>query len=192
LSGVSTAKLQGPFEASYAATAELVVQRAVEPQYIPAAPWLAVSISAGNERWRLVVGADDPHGEDLLDGIYSTPNERAFIVVAAGAAYAVDAFDSQARLWLGLKPRSVREVVPLEARGLIVLVGDLAIGAYMKSSEPYKILDARWVTDPIAQGDLRVVAVGEHVLRVSAWCAPVRHHVLCEVSLDDGRFRRVG
>lgn len=176
-----------PFDGSAKAT--IIGRAAAGVKYVPDQPWLEVSIRTTSGSWVARLATEDPHGDELLTAIRTTPRRDVLCAIASGTAYAVAAHDSAGASWTRLEPHSVRYTFGDTARSQLVLVGDMHVAAYAAPKES-GLLDLSWVTGRIRHGDLRLSEVCGQWLRLAAWDAAERDHHEYRVDLATGSVDR--
>jgi hypothetical protein len=153
--------------------------------YIPARPGLTVEISpAKDDVWTGVFG--DGLGEDLVTGLFTTPDENSVCVVSTGEGYFVQADDPGA--WLRVDCIPVRVILPFPQHRLLVFGNFTELVAYGFDPESIDVrLKVAWRTDRLGWDGLEVVRVTDERIEGQAWHAPAERMVGFSVDVNTGR-----
>lgn len=178
-----------PFDGD--ARAKRIASPSRDVAHVPDQPWLEITIETKGTSWTARLATEDPHGEELLTAIRTTPNPDVVCAVASGTAYAVRASDSTGDSWIRLEPHSVRYSFPDTRRLQLILIGDTHVAAYKAPTAQDRLLELSWKTDRIRHGDLRLLEGSENGFRVAAWDGAIRDHRRFDIDLVTGSVEAV-
>jgi hypothetical protein len=141
---------------------------------------LTVRVARGDERWLGTFAFGDLAPLRCATAARFLPGSTRLCVVARGAAYLVAAEDPGS--WEALPVIPVRQVLSVDALGLVLLIGDVDISAYGATG-------LRWCTRRLALDSLTITTVEAGTLRGTYHDPRSEEDAAFEVDLATGDSR---